>query len=569
VVHALNAGGRSAHSARVTATPVPPPPPPSRVIALAGNFRVSLTWEPVPAATGYTIKRATSPNGPFGTIARIPQTSYLDAAVTNGTTYYYVVRAATGVIKGPLSAQAQATPTSPPPVPTGLAAAPGHGTVSLTWNPSPGATCYHVKRAPSVDASFETVASPGHPAWEDIGLANGLLYHYRVSAENAGGESPDSHTIVGSPVAPPAVPAGLQALPASGEVSLAWDPVRGAVHYRVKRSPSLEGPFHTVAQPAEAAYTDTGLVNSTEYHYVVSALNSHGESLDSAPAKATPVGAPSMPVGLTAIAGNARIELSWTPVPSAMRYRIMRSATPGGPYQLIASPRDTSYADLPLTNGIPQHYVVSAVNAGGESPSSTEVSASPGLSGGVAAPAPARTLPPLPKEEEVPTLESIPIPSGRQAQGIDLERLLDLRRVDQLRVLFENTAQKFEEWEILTLIAEDGFEMRKTMEMLLRFRNQGNAEGFNAGAVSLFEKVLKIRAQHGTFVRKLRGILEGLGTPAPSRAVLEIAIGFILQAPRGRSRAQKWVDEPQAHGKAAAEYMKMAYAIAQKYKDAL
>lgn len=570
VVHALNAGGRSAHSARVTATPVPPPPAPSRLIALAGNFRVSLSWEPVPSATGYSLKRATSPNGPYATIARIPQTSYLDAAVMNGTTYYYSVRSATGVIKGPMSAPVHATPTSPPPIPTGVAIAPGQGTVALTWNASPGATCYHVKRAPSLDAPFETVASPDTPGWEDIGLANGIAYHYRVSAENAGGESPDSPAVVGSPVQPPAVPTGLQAMPASGEVSLAWDPVRGALQYRVKRAESIEGPFQTVAQPAEAMYTDTGLVNGTEYHFVVSALNPHGESLDSFPTKATPVGAPSMPLGLTAISGNARIELSWTPVPTAARYRVMRSGSPGGPYMLIASPRDASYADLPLTNGLPQHYVVSAVNAGGESRSSTEVSATPMAVAGRPAPVGApRTLPPPPKEEEVPTLESIQIPSGKQAQGIDLERLLDLRRVGQLRTLFEETAQKFEEWEVLTLIAEDGFEMRKTMEQLLRFKNQANHEAFTAGALSLFEKVLKIRAQYGAFVRKLRGVLDGLGTPAPSREVLETAIGFILQASRGRSRAQMWVDEPEPNRKAAAEYMKMAYTIAQKYQDAL
>jgi hypothetical protein len=107
------------------------------------------------------------------------------------------------------------------------------------------------------------------------------------------------------------------------------------------------------------------------------------------------------------------------------------------------------------------------------------------------------------------------------------------------------------------------------MEQLLRFKNQANHEAFTAGALSLFEKVLKIRAQYGAFVRKLRGVLDGLGTPAPSREVLETAIGFILQASRGRSRAQMWVDEPEPNRKAAAEYMKMAYTIAQKYQDAL
>src|SRR5439155_10554854 len=116
-----------------------------------------------------------------------------------------------------------------------------------------------------------------------------------------------------------------------------------------------------IAEPAEAAYTDTSLTNGATYHYVVSAVNAHGESFDSHPARATPVEAPPTPRGLTAMCGNAKIDLSWTAVPSALRYRVLRSASPGGPYLLIASPRDTAYSDGPLTNGIPQYYVLSAV----------------------------------------------------------------------------------------------------------------------------------------------------------------------------------------------------------------
>jgi fibronectin type 3 domain-containing protein len=573
VVHALNAGGRSAHSVRISATPVPPPPPPARVTALAGNFRVSLTWEPVKTATGYSIKRSTSPGGPFTTLSRVQTTSYLDSAVTNGTTYYYMVRSATGVIKGPLSPQVQATPTAPPLAPSGLSVTPGHSTIAIAWNASAGASGYHVKRAASPDGPYDTVASPETNAWEDIGLANGTTYHYRVSAENAGGESPDSLAVSASPVAPPAVPTRLQAQPASGEVSLAWTPVPGATNYRVKRADSHEGPYAPIAEPAEPRYTDTGLNNRTTYYYVVSALNPHGESFDSSPADATPVDAPATPLGLTAMPGNSKIDLAWTPVPGAVRYRVMRSATPGGPYQLVSSPRDPSYSDYPLTNGIPQYYVVSSVNAGGESRHGTEVSATP-VPTGVAGPKlppppPAPEAAPKAAEENIPTLESIPMPSGKKTQGIDLERLLDLRRVEQLRALFEETAQKFEEWEVLTLIHEEGYETRKTMELLLRYKNQGNAEAFTAGAIALFEKVLKIRAQYGAFVRKLRGCLENLDVRTPTGPVLEIALGFILQAPKGRSRAEQWVAEPEVHRKAASEYMKMAYTIARKYQDAL
>ncbi len=565
IVHAVNPGGRSSHSLRTSAMPVPPPPAPAAFIALAGNSRVSLTWEAVAEATGYTLKRSTSPNGPFLTIARVTPSSYLDSEVTNGTTYYYQVRSATGVVKGPLTSTVQATPTAPPVAPSGLAAVPGHGTISLTWNASAGASSYHVKRAASNDGPFETVAHPEAPSWTDLGLANGLTYTYRVSAENAGGESADSAAIGASPVAPPAVPTGLQAMPASGEVMLSWSAVPGATQYKVKRGLSSDGPTPVIAQPAEPSYADTGLTNGTAYHYVVSALNVHGESFDSFPAQATPVGVPATPAGLRATPGNAKIDLAWSTVPFAVRYRVMRSATPGGPYMLIASPRDPIYSDCPLSNGVPQYYVVSAVNAGGESSACAELTSTP-----IAASASQVLEPPrIPKAEDIPTLESIPMPAGKKVQGIDLERLLDLRRVEQLRTLFEGTAQKFEEWEVLTLIAEEGYETRKTMELVLRLKNQGNAEAFTTGAIELFDKVLKIRAQYGSFVRRLRAYLDDLDTKAPSRETAEIAMGFILQAAKGRQRAEKWVDEPDPHRKAAGEYMKMAYAIAQKYQAAL
>ncbi|HLY08738.1 MAG TPA: hypothetical protein VKW04_05445, partial [Planctomycetota bacterium] len=320
---------------------------------------------------------------------------------------------------------------------------------------------------------------------------------------------------------------------------------------------------------------------------VVSALNVHGESLDSYPTPATPVGVPSAPTGLRAVPGPARIDLGWNPVPFATRYRVMRSAAPGGPYMLVASPRDPLYSDCPLTNGIPQYYVISAVNAGGESGGCAEVTSTPAGTSStetaallavppatppaapVSSPSPASPSPAAPPPEDIPTLESIPMPSGKKMQGIDLERLLDLRRVEQLRALFEGTAQKFEEWEVLTLIAEEGYETRKTMELVLRLKKQGNAEAFTTGAMELFDKILKIRAQHGTFVKRLRAYLGDLEAKAPSRDVLEIAMGFILQASRGRQRAEKWVEEPEPHRKAASEYMKMAYAIAHKYKSAL
>ena len=56
----------------------------------------------------------------------------------------------------------------------------------------------------------------------------------------------------------------------------------------------------------------------------------------------------------------------------------MRSIVSGGPYSAIQTNlMSTNYVDTAVTNGVTYYYVVSAVNSGGESPDSAEVSAEP------------------------------------------------------------------------------------------------------------------------------------------------------------------------------------------------
>ncbi|MCF7786525.1 MAG: discoidin domain-containing protein [Prosthecobacter sp.] len=94
--------------------PIVTPAAPAAFLAAAGENVVSLRWQPSFGATGYTIKRATTSGGAYSTVVSgVTASSYTDLAVTNGTTYYYVVTAANSAGTSANSPEDSATPIRP------------------------------------------------------------------------------------------------------------------------------------------------------------------------------------------------------------------------------------------------------------------------------------------------------------------------------------------------------------------------------------------------------------------------------------------------------------------------
>src|SRR4029453_7169915 len=83
------------------------------------------------------------------------------------------------------------------------------------------------------------------------------------------------------------------------------------------------------------------------------------------------------PTGVTATPGNGQVALTWTASAGATSYNVKRATVSGGPYAVVGTPASNSYPDTGLTNGTTYYYVVSAVNGGGESANSAQVSATP------------------------------------------------------------------------------------------------------------------------------------------------------------------------------------------------
>jgi len=115
-------------------------------------------------------------------------------------------------------------------------------------------------------------------------------------------------------------------------------------------------------------------------HYMLFLLNSSGvPSVASivhieAPSP-TP---PATPTNLMAADGNAHVSLTWVASTGVTSYNVKRATVSGGPYATIASNiAAAAYSDQGLTNGTPYYYVVSALNAAGESANSAQASATP------------------------------------------------------------------------------------------------------------------------------------------------------------------------------------------------
>ena len=202
-----------------------------------------------------------------------------------------------------------------------------------------------------------------------------------ASCGGAGGTSGQADT------SPPTVPGGLTATAVStSQIDLAWaaatDDV-GVTGYRLSRNGTL------LADPAATSRSDTGLSPSTEYCYTLSARDAAGNvSAQSTPQCATTLAVPApptAPTGLTIRAGAGLVVLEWSPVAGAASYNLYMATQPGvtrGTYGVLAGGIrqlgvTSPYGHDGLLNGTTYYFVVTAVDANGESVESTQVSATP------------------------------------------------------------------------------------------------------------------------------------------------------------------------------------------------
>ena len=376
------------------------PAAPTALSAAGGTGQVTLSWTSVSNATSYNVYYATAPGVTTTSGTRITPASspFVQTGLPAGASYFYIVTAVNSAGESTPSAQATATTAAAPPAPAvpaapgALMATGGTNQVTLSWGAAATATSYNLYYATTSGVTTATgtkIAGATSPAVQ-TGLSAGTSYYYIVTALNASGESAPSVQVAATTLAAvpsptvPAAPAGVTAVGGANKATVSWPGVPGAASYNLywSTSASVSTTSGTKVAGATSPYVQTGLSAGTTYYYVVSAVNSVGESPSSAVASAStaaaPPALPAAPAGVSATGASKQVSVSWPAVTGATSYNIYWS-TASGVTTATGSKitgATSPYLQTGLLAGTSYYYIVTALNTAGEGPASAQVSGS-------------------------------------------------------------------------------------------------------------------------------------------------------------------------------------------------
>jgi hypothetical protein len=152
------------------------PAAPVGLTALSLDTRVVLAWKPVSGATYNVYRGATAASVTTKIASAVAGTTFADTSVSNGSTYFYAVRAASGAVESSSSTLAQATP---------LHRGASSGNAVVLENSYPGTTAWKMQGAAQPPTGLEgfataTSINAGESVDLKVNTADGAPYRIEI-----------------------------------------------------------------------------------------------------------------------------------------------------------------------------------------------------------------------------------------------------------------------------------------------------------------------------------------------------------------------------------------------------
>ncbi|HEX7497734.1 MAG TPA: fibronectin type III domain-containing protein, partial [Candidatus Limnocylindrales bacterium] len=258
-----------------------------------------------------------------------------------------------------------------------------YGSAGTSWGSPKGETGYRIERATG-GGSFSPLVAVGplanQTSYVDSTAALATVYHYRVIAYNAAGDSMSNEVTQSRVATRPGPPLAVAAVAGNASATVSWS------------APATDGgsalttPFYTVTSSPDSLTCNSatlscsvsGLANGTSYTFTVTATNAQGEGPASAPSNIVIPGTPpAPPIGVTAVAAPSGADVFWAaPVnPAILITGYTVTSSPAG--GTCTSTGTLGCKVTGLTNGTTYSFTVTATNLWGTSAGSTTNSVTP------------------------------------------------------------------------------------------------------------------------------------------------------------------------------------------------
>lgn len=351
----------------------------TKIKAKSGK-KITLTWKKVSKAEGYLIYRQDSSDSKFyqiGTVKSGSTLTYTDTVKSNNKTYTYKVQAyntnngrqGVGAYSSTKSAKTLAKAKI-----TGITSS-DEEVLKISWNKVSGAKGYIISRSTKKDSGYseiDTVSGEKTTSYTDDTVKAGKTYYYKVEAYNVNsgtkGYGGASDAVAGKT----AKRTKITSIVSTNEKTLTikWNKITGAYGYRIKRSTDEDGTYKvvkTIKSGNTTSYKDTSVKAGKTYYYTVETMVKTGDNICYSGDSASVEGrtAKKTKIKYAVSNGSNQIEVNWGAVSGAYGYRIKRSTSKNGTYNVIATvngKNKTTYQDKNVKTAKTYYYKVETIN---------------------------------------------------------------------------------------------------------------------------------------------------------------------------------------------------------------